>query len=323
MRDLDRNKRMAIAGAAGTGKTVLALNKAITLAEQGLRTLFLCFNRPLSLYLQEAVKSYPQIMATHFHQFCRDIAKAAGTEEPGSIENYETGLVDNFVAAEMEEYDAVIIDEGQDFKDDWLESLEVVVKNIKEGFLYIFFDDNQDVMSTSAGYISNLPIAQFHLSRNFRNTKEIFKQANRYYSGDHVRAIGPTGRPINWYGYKGPSEFQKMLAERIGTLVQSEKLDLGSIAILAPDAQTIDSMFPHGRDRIGRYPAADAERRTPERLVIETVRRFKGLESPVVLIILTHEIKSYSELLYTGMTRAQSLLEVFAPKLLKEQLINE
>ncbi len=51
LREMEANHRMAIAGAAGTGKTVLALEKAIMLAEQEKRVLLLCYNRPLGLLL--------------------------------------------------------------------------------------------------------------------------------------------------------------------------------------------------------------------------------------------------------------------------------
>jgi hypothetical protein len=323
LRDLENNKRMAIAGAAGTGKTVLAVEKAMILEEQGKRTLLLCYNKPLSVSLQIVLESNTNITAMHFHQFCLHVATVADGAQTASIADLEARLVENFIQSGVEAYDAVIIDEGQDFRDEWLQALEVVVKDMKEGVLYIFYDDNQDVMSASAQYIFDLPMAKYHLSRNFRNTKAIFKQADYYYSGSFVRPIGPEGKELGWYVYNSYSELKKKLTERVGNLIQAEGINPGDIAILFPNITTLDSVFPKGSDRVGHYNAGNAENRSQDRLVLDTVRRFKGLESPVVLLLITHDVKAKTELLYTGMTRAQSLLDLFSPPSLKASLINE
>jgi len=46
--NLAAHNRAAIEGAAGTGKTVLAMEKARRLATTGRRVLLLCFNSPLA-----------------------------------------------------------------------------------------------------------------------------------------------------------------------------------------------------------------------------------------------------------------------------------
>src|SRR5262249_54234353 len=45
--------RVLVEGTAGSGKTILALEFALTLADRGERVLLLCFNRHLSAWLQE------------------------------------------------------------------------------------------------------------------------------------------------------------------------------------------------------------------------------------------------------------------------------
>ena len=45
---LRRQRRVSISGGAGTGKTVLALEKARRLAREGSGVLLTCFNRPLA-----------------------------------------------------------------------------------------------------------------------------------------------------------------------------------------------------------------------------------------------------------------------------------
>lgn len=48
-------------------------------------------------------------------------------------------------------------------------------------------------------------------------------------------------------------------------------------------------------------------------VVLDTIRRFKGLESPCVLLVLDAKSAEQNTLLYTGVSRAQSVLEIFAP----------
>lgn len=315
LKDTEENKRMAISGAAGTGKTILAIEKAIMLAEEGKSTLLLCFNRALSKNLQASVKGYSLITATHFHQFCHDIAMKAGVNMSCQNSNMlAADLVDNFAESGQEEFDALIIDEGQDFHNDWLTDLKVVVKDGDQGILYIFYDDNQNVMFSATTYIKRLPLAKYHLSRNFRNTQAIFKQADHHYVGGFVRAIGPEGRDPVWHSVSNYVDLKARLAERFECLVETEGLQPSDIAILCPDTESVNLFADNGSLRLGHYSAVDAENRCANKLVIGTIRRFKGLESPVVFLILNSSISGNKELLYTGITRAQAVMEVFAPK---------
>ena len=51
------------------------------------------------------------------------------------------GLLDA-IATGVDQYDAIIVDEGQDFTTEWLETLSLLVDD-QAGSFYVFFDDNQ------------------------------------------------------------------------------------------------------------------------------------------------------------------------------------
>lgn len=72
---LERQRRAAIEGAAGTGKTILAEPKATRLAAAGQRVLLLCFNQALAGWLASRAAGFE---ARSFHGFCRERATAAG-----------------------------------------------------------------------------------------------------------------------------------------------------------------------------------------------------------------------------------------------------
>lgn len=313
LRELEDHRRMKVVGAAGTGKTILAVEKSLMLAREGLRTLLLCYNRPLSLHLASLVVGEPLITCSGFDAFARKVADQAGVAVGGkSTEELADALIDNFVEAGMEEFDAVVIDEGQDFRDGWLRSLEAVVRDAANGTLYVFYDDNQNVTGSSAGYIVGLPSAERRLGMNLRNTKAIFKEANKYYRGGFVRPVGPDGVDVLWHSWNEENPATQ-LSKRLGTLIKTEGITPGDIAILLPTASDVETFRSDGKIRVGKYEASNAETRRPDRIVVDSIRRFKGLESPVVLLLVNGAIQDNDEVLYTGMTRAQVLLEVFGP----------
>lgn len=70
LRQLRKRKEAIIEGGAGTGKTVLALDHAQTLANQGLKVLFLCYNEKLGEFLKVKSHGIENLHSMNFHQFC-------------------------------------------------------------------------------------------------------------------------------------------------------------------------------------------------------------------------------------------------------------
>src|SRR6185295_7284317 len=76
---LRRLPRAAVSGAAGSGKTLLAIEIARHCARNGRRTLLTCLNKRLGQYLRDATADEPKITATHFHELAYEIGVATGT----------------------------------------------------------------------------------------------------------------------------------------------------------------------------------------------------------------------------------------------------
>ena len=75
-----------IIGGAGTGKTMLAVEKARQLAREGFRTLLVCFNSALAGMLAEEVENVARetgfLEVKTFHQLCEDLGREAGVLGP-------------------------------------------------------------------------------------------------------------------------------------------------------------------------------------------------------------------------------------------------
>lgn len=117
-------RRLLVTGGPGTGKTILALEKARKCAERGDRTILLCYNELLGSQLAQEGDAGGFVGMT-FHSFCLSQARLAGLEVPAApgpsfwADEAPLLLLDAAKALATK-FDAILIDEGQDFPDEWL-----------------------------------------------------------------------------------------------------------------------------------------------------------------------------------------------------------
>ena len=311
LNELEDNARMAIAGAAGTGKTVLAVRKAEMLLENEINTLLVCYNEALARHLRRRLSECAGISVYHFHDLCRDLAGEAGLEVPESSgqgrKYYDVTLpelmVDALARMPLKRFEAIIVDEGQDFADNWLECLEIMLADRESGTFYVFYDNNQRVSQRGRSFIATMPAAKYRLTRNFRNTRNIFDVSSRFYAGGIVLPIGPEGQVVKYVRYKNPADDIKTLKAELGVLIKQDKIPAEHIAVLVTDGQALNRVGNSGM--IGQFKAVRAPDVKPGYVTLETIRRFKGLDSPVVILFRPEDYLDEPELLYVGITRAQ------------------
>ena len=154
---LARQRRMVVTGPAGSGKTVLAIERAERLAEKGKRVLFICFNRALRDHLRKT-KRNKNLLINNFHSACLALAKRAEislSTDDGSEptrEYWKDELPMALVAAVDKlgkQYDALFVDEAQDLDADWLDALTYTLKDPDDSYIWLFMDDNQRVYDTN------------------------------------------------------------------------------------------------------------------------------------------------------------------------------
>jgi hypothetical protein len=313
---LGRKSRALICGPAGSGKTFLALEKAKSLAKAGNDVLLLCFNQRLAEWLRAQAVQKETISIHHYHGLCSHFCQLAGhplpTPDPLSDPKsfFASALPEallDAISATQHRFDAVIVDEGQDFEALWWISIQELLKESAHGPLYIFYDDNQHIYSTHLEFpIKEEPIL---LCENCRNTQQIHAEVMKFYCGNpDTSCLGPEGRAPQTVLVPSDNNELSVVSDFVSQLVNQQSVPSNSIMILTPRAQG-KSRWREG-ERVGGLYLTWASIRRAHTIGCSTIHSFKGLESAIV--ILTEMAESdqvrLRQLEYVGYSRAKSHL---------------
>jgi hypothetical protein len=184
LRELGRKPRVAISGCAGSGKTLLAIEKAIRLDRGDFRTLILCRNPRLAAYIRETV-SETEVEAWDFNAWIaqivgRQVTITSGWSQYDTPTEEELLLAWEILEGSDKRYDAILVDEAQDFSEDWWLPVEGALSEPRESaVLYLFFDDNQMLVPRKLKY--PVEIAEHSLAQNIRNAGKIFDFVAQYH----------------------------------------------------------------------------------------------------------------------------------------------
>jgi hypothetical protein len=334
---LSRQRRVAISGGAGTGKTVLALEKARRLASEGFQTLLTCYNAPLSDHLRKISRSEDNLTVMGFHKLCKTLvdqaSKQSGRDLIGEARGSYPGmdLWDHYypiaLAYALEilkiRYDAIVVDEGQDFGGEFWLPIEFLLKDSTTSPLYIFYDENQNVYTRASTFPADA--APITLTVNCRNTKKIHQAAYHYYSGAPVDAPSISGDSVHFLEAPNAEKQAKKIYELVTKLVISEKVESSSIAILIADKLRRKSYekILYEFKLPGQNYWGGIDDPSVSCVSVETVARFKGLESSIIILwgLDSIPIEEKRETLYVGISRAKSILYLCGMKAMCEMVI--
>ncbi len=328
-------RRAAIRGPAGTGKTMLAREKARRLAAEGFRTLLVCFNQPLARMLADDLadaKAPGGLDVLTFHELCLRLGRQAGTlpdpePTPKPQEWWDVMLpraLDAAIPTLGGQYHAVVVDEGQDFEKTWLESLYLMLVDPAEDVLYVFHDPEQALYRDDV--VATLGLPEFYLDLNCRNTAPIHRFAADFAPGLASAAVlREDGRGVETIDAEGSGGQLEALRKLLHRLVVEERLAPWQIAVLTgvPLSRSVvwrERRFGNQVLWNGSYDdaghslglAADAAPEQPsDTILCDSIRRFKGLEREVVVLVeMDPSDRRLTQQMYVGATRARQHLVV-------------
>jgi superfamily I DNA/RNA helicase len=319
---LNRTRRAAISGAAGSGKTMMAVEKAKRLAKEGFRVLLVCYNSPLAKHLKLACAEIvnevgpDNFFAGTFHGWCAHVAQKSGISLPvrdGSPdwENYPEVLLQGIGVQPDLLMDAVIVDEGQDMEELWWVALTASLSNHRDSLFYVFYDDNQIVNLQNRAHShtqipDDLQLMEFHLMENVRNTRTIHKLASGFYNGGSSEPHGPSGRTVEMFDYTNEVGLQQRLSRLLHRLLVVEDISPEQIAILTPHS-LIQSALPKILEALGTKQ---------KQVSLSEISMFKGLERPVIILAELDEVfmalpdRKRDALSYVGTSRPRNHLSL-------------
>jgi hypothetical protein len=345
-----RFRRLEIVGPAGSGKSMLAAEKARRLAREGYRTLLVCFNQRLATSLirelAEAHAPAPGALGptgldvTTFHRLCERLGTEAGVSPARPAPIPQTWWDETLPAAAEAaidalpnaRYHAIVVDEGQDFEARWFELLERLLVDSNDVF-WVFHDPGQALIRTDI--VANLGLERLELFENHRNPGSIAELAARFYLGGEVpTAFRETERRYTIIDAEPGQPTLEALRKTLHRLIEEERVAPFRIAVLSGATPTVSEVWHHRRfgnaclenaalhdDGTSRGLAPEDVPDEPDEVLFETIRRFKGMEREVVVLVeLPTTAERLDELLYVGLTRATTELVVIAPPELVRRL---
>lgn len=184
-----------IHGVAGSGKTMILGYRAELLAKAGgdKPILIVCFNEPLAVKLAAGMQAKglaDRVQVRHFHKWCRQQLVTYGQPLPPQGSDMFEQMVDNVIRAvdrrqiPSGQYQAILIDEGHDFRPEWLKLVTQMVDPTTNSLL-LLYDDAQSIYErqrTRQFSFKSVGIqAQGRttvLKINYRNTRQVLQTAN-------------------------------------------------------------------------------------------------------------------------------------------------
>lgn len=308
---LSHYSKAFIVGGAGTGKTWIGIKKIIRCVQGGGNALYLCYNKALAENVSTLIsdtRADCHNIDSYAYSLLRD--KVATAPEHNGCKEYSELIGD---LPNLGKYDLVIVDEGQDFTEDWAFCANLMVKD--NGSLYVFYDESQNIFSRNFGEKFFIDGPPFVLRYNIRNTANIYRYTQEQTNlgldtiANQIEGVEPDCRK-----FTRKAQAVAFIDSVINKLVTREGVDPRKIVILSnrkkENSILSETTFVGGQN-------LSNERILPniESIAYRTIQGFKGLESDVVIYI-NHTYKdepkteSVRATLYTAQTRARFYLFV-------------
>lgn len=361
------DKNRLIRGVAGSGKTLILASRAKLLSREhpDWKILILCYNISLANAIKQMVthmlnepedlfdfdftseidvntKEHKNVIVRNFHSWLKNDLKIREQQIPDIISKLEKK------EAILPKYDAVLIDEGQDFEPDWLRLVSLLINEDTQSLLLVE-DRAQTIYKRMRSYVQDTGLSfrgrSKVLSINYRNTAQIVQFAWEFYRKYSMFKDKVVNREIEGEiiapqstKRKGPKpgivraksfyDEMKIVARQIQKLHEEKKVPLQEMLILYRVKRNLQypiieiikrTLKDH---KIDYYWIAENEQskrsfeKEDGKVKISTIDSSKGLDYQAVFIVnvdsmpfpLEDDEEREVSLLYIGMTRAKEYL---------------
>ena len=335
------NDCCVITGAAGTGKTVLALELARQRCEEnGEQVALLCSNP----YLSSRFKRWAKTLSNDND----------GTVVAGPLEDFST-----FDSKKQKKFDYLIVDEAQNLCDEESRSLMdgLLEGGLTNGYWAMFGDfayqniinpdltkDGEEVLKRLQTIYPRMTLGRLKI--NCRNTYEIAAAVSMFLGIDSLPRSGVHGPLIQTKYFNTQEHLNDLLDDLVKDLKDREFFSR-QIILLSSSSDDFNTVPPrqygewkllnvresHGKKNLDREEVPDVSGdSSPKTLRYSDIHDFQGLESEVVILVIPEaqvavggvatlpQYEHLQRVLYTGMSRAKAILIIVAHESYEEHL---
>jgi nuclease-like protein len=349
------NPRCLIEGAAGTGKTVLALEYSRRQAAAGQKVLLVCFNRLLGEWFESCTNStgVSGLAASSYFRFIRKLILDSTWKKEYETAEQTTSQDELFsellpfygqLAAEglNPQFDTVVVDEAQDLLSSTiLDLLGTLLKGgIAGGNWYFFGDFTRQCLYGNTTrdarlHALNSACANFShtkLHTNCRNTRRIGEETALLsgFSSPPYKLGQVHGLSVDYRYWKNPQQQLEKLTDVIRGLL-AEGMSPEDLVLLSGRkfSESVASQLEcptqtHGTVSAFEIRSGVAPLMKGSRVGFATIQSFKGMETSAAIVCdIQHvETDEPQALLYTGMSRARSLLVMMVHESVRQGIAN-
>ena len=349
-----------IKGPPGSGKTLILAYRCCHLIKyqpDKKRILFVCYNIALVSYLKRLLQEKKIEMGEngvqifHFYELCSRILGESVHYENEDKDYYDlviTEALEKLNAGDslLDPFDAIFVDEAQDFSNEMLKVLSSLLK--PKGDLVIALDSYQDLYRRETSWKSvgiNASGRTHHIKNAYRNTKALFEFSQKFI-GETARsrkqmALFPDNADFSG-GYPEMKRFENLekieafLPQDISRSIDEEEYKRSEIAVIYDDKVYGQDRFTYDNRALPMrilnslesfgIPAAWISRDvrtkemydvTTDRVSVISIHSSKGLDFDLVYLVGIDHIKpsktakkSMDSLVYVAMTRAKYKLVI-------------
>jgi len=324
------NKRVVIQGVAGTGKSILALEKFRQSVSTNKKTLYLCYNRNMAKYASLSLKDLnsDNSFVTTFHSLAKKILGMENLYEKSIVEI--GSLFKNVKVEDIEIFDYIIVDEAQDLMNiSFIEILDKLVKGrLKNGEWIFFLDPNQNIFNKDSEYNFALEYinesyspAYYLLNCNCRNTEQIARSTSVITlvpAAKHLKLSGPI---VKRFIYSDSKDLKAVFRKELISLFSGGTSSV-DVVVLSKYRYINSGIFGlKSLNNLEIVENNDINNFNKNAINYFTVQSYKGLESNIVFYIDIDGFKNEQDrfLNYVAMSRAKIMLYLFYSDTVKEE----
>lgn len=363
-----RSGHYRVRGVAGSGKTQALAYRAGKLASQGFNVLVISFNITLWHYVKDMIARSPfnfswgKFTFTHFHGFCKDKLneferkwpKSPQRKDFGSQEDYDSALdyffkvtvpsavIQTISGKQYQKYDAILIDEGQDYHFEWYFLLNKYFLNSRDEVM-IVCDKRQNIFDRELDWLDKRVTKEglekfkepyIDLTVTFRLPKRVAVMSNEFSVDFDLNQELKVGRiednpvllhshHIVWlnideskWRYFIYNAFLRLKKEGYSAsdmviLLPSHKLGKDAVDLFREKKVEVNHVFEEDNEA-SYHPHKKAFWMGDGRLKMSTIHSFKGWELLNIVLFIPAKVsetnKRLDALVYTALTRTRENL---------------